>query len=285
MDFGMETYDGLTTKDFAFPELKQSILPGQKITTPHLYIGLPKWGRTDWVGTLYPPMTKEKEFLDHYVQHFNSIELNATHFKIHSKETIKKWIDKAGDKDFKFCPKMYQGVTHRGSLLRKELALYEFFESIDAFEKHLGPVFIQMSEAFSPKRKTELFEFLKKLPPKFRCFLELRHKDWFSDPYILEELFQNLKELNIGFVITDTPGRRDIVHMKLSIPTSFIRFGCYGDNELDNYRIEQWKHQLQQWYQHGLESSYFFLHIRNEEKAIDFAKFVQEQLNQMFLSC
>lgn len=59
---------------------------------------------------------------------------------------------------------MYQGVTHRGSLKGKNFITNEFFRGIMAFEEYLGPIFIQVSETFSPKRKDELFEFLKSLP-------------------------------------------------------------------------------------------------------------------------
>jgi hypothetical protein len=31
-----------------------------------------------------------------------------------------KWAATAADKDFKFCPKMYQGITHRGALENKQ---------------------------------------------------------------------------------------------------------------------------------------------------------------------
>ena len=51
----------------------------------------------------------EKDFLDHYVQHHNSTELNATHYKVYEEGGIKKWADKAGIKILSFCPKMYQG--------------------------------------------------------------------------------------------------------------------------------------------------------------------------------
>ena len=108
---------------------------------PKVYLGCAKWGRTEWVGKIYPPKTKEKDFLQHYVEHYNSIELNATHYKIYGENGIRKWAEKAKGKDFVFCPKMYQGVTHRGSLKGKDFITNEFFRGIVAFEKHLGPIF------------------------------------------------------------------------------------------------------------------------------------------------
>ena len=126
-------------------------------------MGCAKWGRPEWVGKIYPLKTKEKQFLDHYVHHYNSIELNATHYKIYGPAGIKGWSDKAGSKDFKFCPKMYQGITHRGKLDKKQFITGEFLRGIRAFGKHLGPVFVQVNELFTPNRKEELFNFLANL--------------------------------------------------------------------------------------------------------------------------
>src|SRR6187549_3038458 len=180
MDFGRVPEDELNRIDFglaAEPAFNKTILKGKPVKNPKVYIGCAKWGRTEWVGKIYPPKAKEKDFLDHYVQHYNSIELNATHYKVYGEAGIKKWTAKVGKNDFKFCPKMYQGITHRGSLKGKDFITNEFFRGIVAFEEYLGPIFIQVSETFSPKRKEELFDFLKKLPTDLQFFMEVRHRD------------------------------------------------------------------------------------------------------------
>jgi uncharacterized protein YecE (DUF72 family) len=281
MDFGLGTYDGMIDADFQFPKRKQIVLHDHKIASAQIKIGLEKWARKEWVGKFYPPRLKEKDFLDYYAQHFNSIELNATHYKLYSQESIQKWVSKVGDNDFIFCPKMYKGVTHHGSLRGKEFVTGEFFNAVNAFGKHLGPVFIQLPETFAPKRKNELFEFLMSLPKNFTYFLEIRHPEWFSSNELFEELSQTLRELKIGFIITDTAKRRDVVHMNLTIPQVFIRFCCNGDQELDKYRIQLWKNQLNDWFNKGLESCYFFLHIYNPHMAPEFAKYVQQELNEV----
>src|SRR5438477_434846 len=77
-----------------------------------VYVGLAKLRREECVGKLYPYKTKEKVFLDYYIQHFNSIEYNASHYKIYGVGNSKQKAAKAKGKDFLFCPKMFQGVTH-----------------------------------------------------------------------------------------------------------------------------------------------------------------------------
>lgn len=83
-------------KEFVF---NKAVLCGTKNKNAKVYIGCAKWGRTEWVGKIYPKKTKEKDFLQHYVEHYNCIELNATHHKIYSSPSIIKWAEMAKGKD------------------------------------------------------------------------------------------------------------------------------------------------------------------------------------------
>jgi uncharacterized protein YecE (DUF72 family) len=201
MEFGRVPLDELDNIDFSLPAepaANQKILPGKKNRDAKVYIGCAKWGRLEWVGKIYPLKTKEKDFLQHYVEHYNCIELNATHYKIYGENGIRKWAEKANGKDFLFCPKMYQGVTHRGSLKGKDFVTNEFFRGIMGFEKHLGPIFVQVSDSFSPKRKRELFDYLASLPKDLQFFLEVRHTDWFAKEQEREEMFFFSMSIQLG---------------------------------------------------------------------------------------
>jgi uncharacterized protein YecE (DUF72 family) len=256
MEFGRvpeSELDNINFKLAADPAFNKTILTDKRVTTPKVYIGCAKWGRTEWVGKIYPPKTKEKDFLDHYVKHYNSIELNATHYKIYGATGIAKWAAKAGDKDFLFCPKMYQGVTHRGSLLKKEFITTEFLRGIVAFEKHLGPVFVQVSDLFTPKRKEELFTFLRSLPTDLSFFVEVRHPDWFRIPSVRDELTEFLRSVNMGMVITDTRGIRDCAHMYLTVPKAFIRYVGNSLHPTDYTRVDAWIDRIKYWLDKGLQ--------------------------------
>src|SRR5437899_2075295 len=114
MDFGKIPAEQLKTCDLSLPNdppYNKKILKGEKISSPKVYIGCAKWGRTEWVGKIYPEKTREADFLDHYVEHYNSIELNATHYKIYPPSSIQKWADKAKGKEFIFCPKVPQTIS------------------------------------------------------------------------------------------------------------------------------------------------------------------------------
>src|SRR5258706_16096438 len=89
VDFTFPKDDKITAQ--LFKELKK------KKTKPEVYIGCAKWGRTDWVGKLYPKGTKQADFLANYVTHFNCIELNAMFYRLFPKATVQKWAATAPD--------------------------------------------------------------------------------------------------------------------------------------------------------------------------------------------
>ncbi len=283
MEFGRVPENELDSIDFSLPAepaFNKDTLPGKPAAAPKIYLGCAKWGREEWLGKIYPLKTKEKDFLQQYVQHYNSIELNATHYKVYGGAGIQKWVDKAAGKDFMFCPKMYQGVTHRGSLANKQFISNEFFRGIAAFGDHLGPVFIQVSDTFSPNRKQELFDYLKTLPSGIQFFLEVRHPDWFRKADICAELFSTLKEMKIGAVITDTAGRRDCAHMHLPISKVFIRYVGNSLHPTDYTRSDAWIKRLQYWLQQGLAEIYFFMHMHDEATSPELTVYLVDAINK-----
>lgn len=282
MEFGRVTEKELDTVDFSLPGEpagNKMILSGTKNKAPKVYVGCAKWGRPEWVGKIYPPKTKEKDFLHHYVNHYNCIELNATHYKIYGERGIQKWAEEAKGKDFLFCPKMYQGVTHRGSLTGKDFITNEFFRGITAFGEHLGPVFVQVSDTFSPKRKQELFDYLSSLPVDICFFLEVRHPEWFSNPKERDAMFEFLRNHNMGSVITDTAGRRDCAHMHLTLPKAFIRYVGNSLHPSDYKRMDAWVDRIKFWLDQGLEELYFFMHMHDEATSPELTVYLADKMN------
>ncbi|HNR17702.1 MAG TPA: DUF72 domain-containing protein [Chitinophagaceae bacterium] len=283
MEFGRVPEIELAGIDFSLPaepDFNKMVLKGKPAKQPRVYVGCAKWGRTEWVGKIYPPKTKEKDFLQHYVEHYNCIELNATHYKVYGETGIRKWAEKAKGKDFLFCPKMYKGVTHFGNLKGKEFISNEFLRGIVGFEKHLGPIFVQVSDSFSPKRKDELFTYLKSLPTDLQFFLEVRHPDWFAREKDKEDMFNFLKENNMGAVITDTAGRRDCAHMHITIPKTFIRYVGNSLHSSDYTRIDAWIERMKYWLDKGMEELYFFMHMHDEATSPELTVYLVDRLNK-----
>ena len=283
MEFGRVSEAELEAVDFSLPPepvFNKAILCGKPAKNAKVYIGCAKWGRTEWVSKIYPPKTREKDFLKHYVEHYNCIELNATHYKIYGENGTKKWAEKAAGKDFLFCPKMYKGVTHFGSLKGKDFISNEFLRGIMGFGEHLGPVFVQVSDTFSPKRKEELFGYLASLPADLQFFLEVRHPDWFSKEKERDDLFNFLRDHKIGAVITDTAGRRDCAHMYLTVPKTFIRYVGNSLHPSDYTRTDAWVQRMKYWLGKGVEELYFFMHMHDEATSPELTVYLVDKVNK-----
>ena len=281
MEFGRVAEKTLGTIDFSLPaepESNKLVLTG-KAAKPLVFLGCAKWGRKEWVGKIYPKGTKATQFLDQYVKHYNSIELNATHYQVYPPEEIAKWAAKAAGRDFRFCPKVVNSISHDSGFINTDALTKTFLESVLAFGDKLGPIFLQISEWYNPKQRDKFFDYLKTLPANLQFFAEVRHPDWFADKIVRKELFDTLRSLNIGAVITDTAGRRDCAHMELTVPKTFIRYVGNSLHETDYTRTDVWVERIKYWLDNGLQELYFFMHMHDEAFSPELTVYLVDKLN------
>jgi uncharacterized protein YecE (DUF72 family) len=281
MEFGRVTEKALDKIDFSLPKepaANKLVLKKTK-KKPLVYLGCAKWGRKNGLKKIYPKGTKDAQFLDQYVKHYNAIELNATHYKVYKPEEISKWAVKAAGRDFKFCPKVTNSISHYSGFNKVDFLTTAFLEGVMAFGDNLGPIFLQVSEKYSPKQKDKLFDYLKTLPTDLQFFLEVRHPDWFSDKAINKELFDTLRSLNIGAVITDTAGRRDCAHMELTVLKTFIRYVGNSLHKTDYNRTDEWVQRMKYWLDNGLQELYFFMHMHDEAFSPELTVYLVDKMN------
>ena len=224
-------------------------------------IGCAKWNKTDLKG-FYPKGTKDE--LTYYATQFNSIELNATFYGMPSAEQVQTWKEKT-PKDFKFFPKITNTVSHFRRLLNITDVVTQFATAVLNFNEKLGMVFLQLHDNFKPKDYDRLEKFIKDWPKEIPLAIELRNNEWFSDEEVFEKTMKLFEENNITNIIVDTAGRRDMLHMRLTTTSAFIRY--VGANaESDYARLDDWLQRLTDWKKLGLQNLYFFVH-QNLEKA------------------
>lgn len=283
MEFGKVDPSQLDTIDHSLPsdaERTSRILKQNKTKSKtKVHFGCAKWGRKEWINLIYPKGTKEKDFLSHYGKHFDSLELNASFYRIFPDATIAGWANMVGD-DFLFCPKFYQGITHLKRLKVEESKEWTdaFLRSISNFGDKLGPCFLQLPENFLPKNHEVLESYLKSLPKELEVFVELRHPNW----YIGDErkrLFDMLEENNRGLLITDTSGRRDMIHMELTVPKAFIRFVGNNIHPTDYPRIDGWIERMGQWMKAGIDEIFFMMHQHDESNTPIISEYMIKKMN------
>lgn len=263
MDFGrIKTFD---TVDYTLPPDHKSIakvLGGHKVAEPKLYVGGVLWSDEDFKGTIYPEKAKPSDYVKHYTKQFNTIELNTTHYRVPEPDTFKRWYELA-PAGFKFCPKINQNISHAGSLLPMIGFHNECNGLFKLLNEKLGTCFLQLPPHFSPKRLPELLEFLDHSDLR-NLAVELRDEDWYSNDADLNVFCNYLYKNNMATVLTDTPGRRDVLHMRLTNKTAFVRFNANNNHPTDKQRIDAWIQKAKSWFDTGLEEFYFFVHTPNQ---------------------
>lgn len=240
-----------------------------------IYFGSPAWGIKNWCGKLYPEKTKPDEYLFYYSKYFNCIELNTTHYRIPDFKIVNGWKSKVSEY-FQFCPKVYKEISHgRMGLLDKNL-LASWLHFLSGMQGHLGPCFIQLHEMFSYQDKKLLFHFLEGWPSEFKLTLELRHSSWFENGKVLPALVEYLHLKNIGLVITDVAGRRDILHSSLASSWTQIRLIGNNLDPSDGKRLQDWSQRIKDWRELGIQDVYLFLHQPDDLFTIEFASMASD---------
>ncbi len=250
--------------DFSIPKDHidtAKILSKNKKEEPlNIYVGCAKWNRQDLKG-FYPRGTKDE--LVYYSSQFNSIELNATFYRIFPVEQYQKWYDKTPD-NFKFFPKITQDVSHLRRLNEQVYPIVDHYLDVSSYLKDkLGTIFLQMHTNFAPKNWDRVVRFVESWPKEFSLAMEFRHTDWFNDTVVAQELYELLEKNNITNILVDTAGRRDIMHMRLTNNEAFIRY--VGANHKSDYkRLDDWVDKLVDWKEKGLKNIHFFVHQNME---------------------
>ncbi|MGY6649662.1 DUF72 domain-containing protein [Wenyingzhuangia sp. IMCC45574] len=277
MQFGKvanpELLDFTIPKDHAFTE---NVFDTSFIGKTKFSIGCAKWNRQD-LKDFYPSGTKDE--LNYYSSQFNSIELNATYYKLYPEEQFLKWYDKT-PADFKFYPKIPQEISHYHQLHHNCYPIVEnYLNNVSVLENKLGSIFLQMNENFAPNEFNYLEDFIQTWPKEIPLSVELRHTDWFNNPTISEKLYNLYSDKNISNIITDTAGRRDLIHMSLTNSKVFIRF--VGSNHSSDFkRLEQWVDRIESWANKGIESIAFFVHQNIEIESVLLSAHFIKKLNQ-----
>lgn len=272
------------------PELIDFTLPGDHPDTLRVlcqsdptsalsvYVGCAKWNRHE-LKNFYPRGTKDE--LAYYATQFNSIEMNTTFYRIPDAAQVVTWKEKTPE-SFKFFPKVNQRISHIRRLNEVQPLVDEYCDNISHFEEKLGMVFLQLHSNFGYKNMERLVRFVENFPKAIPLAVEVRHPEWFSNPIYATEFFSLLEKHKITNVLVDTAGRRDLLHMRLTTPTLFIRYVGANDPVLDRQRLDSWVERLKIWVDQGLRDINFFVHQNIELESPLLTAYFIEKMNGAF---
>jgi uncharacterized protein YecE (DUF72 family) len=82
--------------------------------TGHAYIGTSGWNYDSWRDDFYRGLPR-KDWLGFCAERFSGIEVNATFYRLQTKETFRRWRDATPD-NFRFAIKANRFLTHNKKL-------------------------------------------------------------------------------------------------------------------------------------------------------------------------
>ena len=157
-------------------------------------------GKGAWNGIFYPAQpsrrprgTPKFDELAFYAEHFNTVEVNSSFYRVPAVTAVKKWAERT-PADFEFSLKLYQKFTHPdmfakatggdpSRLGRKDVDEFRAAIAPLAEADKLGALLAQFPASF--KNEPESRAYLEWLLESFREYpvaVELRHRSWSEQP-------------------------------------------------------------------------------------------------------
>jgi len=144
------------------------------------YIGASGWQYRHWrAGRFYPEGLKTADELAFYAERFQTVEVNATFYRLPEATVFSKWAAGTPD-DFIFVVKVSRFLTHIKRLEDPEEPVERFMQRANRLGQKLGPVLLQLPPNF-PCDLTRLEGALAAFGAGVQLAVEFRHQSWFVD--------------------------------------------------------------------------------------------------------
>lgn len=241
-----------------------------------VYVGCAKWNKKD-LKNFYPRGVKDE--LAYYATQFNCIELNATFYRLFPPATFDKWYATVPE-NFRFFPKLEQSISHFRRLKDVAEIVEHNVANMSHLHEKLKMPFLQLHDNFGPKDFDRVVAFAEGWTYEVPLAIEFRHTGWYNDASVSSRLYALLETRRVTNVLVDTAGRRDLMHMRLTIPTAFIRWVGANEPNSDRSRLDEWIGRIAQWEKAGLQRLCFFIHQNDEQESPALAAHFIERLNK-----
>jgi uncharacterized protein YecE (DUF72 family) len=165
-------------------------------------VGTSGWQYADWRERFYPPRLPQRQWLDWYVQHFDTVEVNSTFYRLPTREVVQRWADSLPD-GFCMAIKASRYLTHVKRLVEPEAAVERLLERVVPLRERsiLGPVLLQLPPAFAVE-VSRLEKTLACLAGQAQVAVEPRDRSWFC-----RDVAELLTHYDVPLVWADRDGR------------------------------------------------------------------------------
>ena len=170
-----------------------------KIGPGQVRIGCSGWMYAHWRGRFYPEKLAARKWFGFYAEHFDTVEINNSFYRLPKAETFDSWQAQA-PAGFCYAVKANRFLTQAKKLKDCEEPLDRMMTPVRHLGSTLGPILYQLPPRFRLNLE-RLEQFLSLLPKDVTNIFEFRDTSWFVD-----EVFALLDRHGAGFCAHDMPG-------------------------------------------------------------------------------
>ena len=208
-----------------------------------IHLGTSAFTAAGWPGSFYPEGLKPADYLSYYAQHFDTVEVDSTFYRIPPLSTVRGWYAKT-PKGFLFAAKVPQTITHEKVLADCEPDLKKFLTTMDCLGEKLGPLLFQFGyfnkKAFIGVNDflARLVPFLKKLPNGYTFADEIRNKNW-----LVPQFVEALRSLGVALALVDhawMPRPAELFERVDPITADFAYIRWLGDRKGIEEQTKTW---------------------------------------------
>lgn len=218
------------------------------------HIGTSGWIYDHWQGVLYPAGMPPKDRLAVYVQHYQTVELNASYYHWPRDATFANWHSRlpAG---FQMSVKAPRYLTRYSRLNEPEQWLARIRQGVEQLGDRFGVLLFQLSPDFLADLP-RLSSFLDLLPAHIPSAFEFRHPSWHQEP-----VFNLLEKHGVAYCVMSGAGLPCI--LRATAPFVYVRFHGPDPHSLYSGSYSQadlhwWADRIREWNDQGREVWAYF---------------------------
>jgi uncharacterized protein YecE (DUF72 family) len=233
------------------------------VSRPSIRIGTCSWADDALSKYFYPPKFPAKERLAYYADHFDTVEVDSTYYRLPSESMVQGWAERTPD-DFTMHVKAFGLMTRHPVKLEvlpddlRDAMPVDERGRVDRPPRELrGEVFRRFLEALEPLRvagklggilfqlpsyvvfKEHSFEYLEWAREQLggdTMLVEFRHRSWLEEQNVAETL-SFLERIDAAYVTVDAPKSQSAKNLVPTVPavTSSLAYVRFHGRNLDTW--------------------------------------------------
>jgi uncharacterized protein YecE (DUF72 family) len=221
--------------------------------TGRVYVGTSGWNYDSWREGFYGNRPK-KEWLRFCAERFTAIEVNATFYRLQSRETFQRWGAETPP-SFRFAVKAHRYLTHNKKLKDPAGPISLERERASGLGPKLAAVLWQLPGNLH-KNLERLEGFARALGRwrRVRHAIELRHESWFDD-----EVAACLRQHRLAVCQSDAADWP----LWEKVTTDFVYVRLHGHtltyaSDYSKASIDSWATRVKRWLEEGRDVHVYF---------------------------